>query len=288
MDGRNVFDQPLKNDIKTYENIRKPTTGQRDDYTTGCLLDYNYFKKHNKMIAIDLRKQEALDSDPKAIQQLNFTASLSDNNNILMFFIIEEVKETILDFSQGTIKVLRMSSYNLATACSTILCCFNIISYKMAQHNTLNAKLSTLQLNKSKSGIKNGTEVTLKISSNIVGDSNDENNFSHELLLTKKQFSGFRKVFANNSSANIKLSKTQLHKIGQSGGFLGRLLGPLLEIGLPLIKNVLKPLAKSILITLGLTAAVPSIDVAVHKKMFGSATTTLLVSNEEMNDIKKT
>ena len=78
-----------------------------------------------------------------------------------------------------------------------------------------------------------------------------------------------------------------MHKIGQSGGFLGRLLGPLLEIGLPLIKNVLKPLAKSILITLGLTATVPSTDVAVHKKMFGSGTTTLLVSNEEMNDIMK-
>ena len=93
----------------------------------------------------------------------------------------------------------------------------------MTQCNTLNLKLSNLQLNKLKSGIKNGTEVTLKISPNVVGDSNDENNFLHKLLLTKTQISKFYKAFANNSSANIKLLKTQLHKIGQSRGFLGRL-----------------------------------------------------------------
>ena len=68
IDGRNFFDQPIKNDIKTYENIRKIATGQGDDYTTDCLLDYNYFKKHCKRIAIYLRKQQALDADPKAIQ----------------------------------------------------------------------------------------------------------------------------------------------------------------------------------------------------------------------------
>ena len=95
-----------------------------------------------------------------------------------------------------------------------------------------------------------------------------------------------RKAFANNSSANIKLSKTQLHKIGQSGGFLGRLLGPLLKTGLPLMKNVLKPLAKSILIPLGLTAAAAT-DAAIHKKMFGSGVTTLIIWNEEMNNIMK-
>ena len=77
-----------------------------DDYTTGCLLDYNYFKKHYKMIIIDLSKQQALDADPKAIQQINFTGILSGNNNRLMFFIIEEVKETVLDFSQRTVEVL--------------------------------------------------------------------------------------------------------------------------------------------------------------------------------------
>ena len=70
IDGKNVFDRPITNMIKTYENIRKTTIGQGDDYTTGCLLDYAYFKKYYKMIAIDLSKQQALDADPKAIQQL--------------------------------------------------------------------------------------------------------------------------------------------------------------------------------------------------------------------------
>ena len=94
--------------------------------------------------------------------------------------------------------------------------------------------------------MKNGNEVTLKLSSIVIGDSNDENNFPHKLLLTNTQVSKLCKAFANNSSANIKLSKTQLHKIGQSGGFLGRLLGPLLNTGLPLMKNVFKPQAKSV------------------------------------------
>ena len=149
----------------------------------------------------------------------------------------------------------------------------------------LNVKLSNTQLNKLKSGIKTGTEVTLKISSNVVGDSNDENNFPHKLLLTNTPVSRLRKAFANNSSANIKLSKTQLYKIGQSGGFLGILLGPFLKIVLPLIVNVLKPLGKSVLIPLGLTAAVSAINAAIHKKMFGSSVTTLIISNEEMNNI---
>ena len=102
----------------------------------------------------------------------------------------------------------------------------------MTQYNTLNVKLSNLQLNKLKSGIINDSEVTLKISSNIAGDSNDENNFPDKLLSTNTQVSKYRKAFANNFSANIKLSKTQLHKIGQSEEFLDRLLGPLLKTGL--------------------------------------------------------
>ena len=88
--------------------------------------------------------------------------------------------------------------------------------------------------------------MALKNSSNVVGDSNDENNFSHKLLLTNTQVSKLRKAFANGSSANLKLSKTYLHKIRQSGGFLGRLLGALLKIRLPLMKNVLQTLVKSI------------------------------------------
>ena len=139
----------------------------------------------------------------------------------------------------------------------------------MTQYNTFNVKLSNSQLKLLlKSGIKNGTEVTLKLSSNVVGDSNYENNFTHKSLLTNTQVSKLRKAFANNSSANKKLSKTQLNKIGQSGGFLGRLLGPLLKTGLPLERNALKPLGKSILIPLGLTAAASATDAAIHKKMF--------------------
>ena len=107
------------------------------------------------------------------------------------------------------------------------------------------------------------------------------------MLLTSTQVSRRRKPFANNSSANIKLSKTQLHKVGQSGGFLGKILGPLLKSGLPLIGNSLKPLAKSVLIPLGLTAATSATDAPIHKKIFGSAVTTLIISNEEMNDIIK-
>ena len=89
--------------MRTYDNIRMIVIGQGDDYTTGCLLDYNYFKEHYEMIAIDLSKQQALDADPKAIQQINFTGNLEEQSTI--FFIIEEAKEAILDFSQGTIKV---------------------------------------------------------------------------------------------------------------------------------------------------------------------------------------
>ena len=111
--------------------------------------------------------------------------------------------------------------------------------------------MSNSQLNELKPGIIiNGTGVTLNLSSNVIGNSNDETNIPHKILLTKIQILRFCIAFANNSSADIKLSKTQLHKIGQSGGFIGRLLGPLLKTLLPLMKNVLKPLAKSILIPL--------------------------------------
>ena len=90
---------------KTYKNIRKIATGQGDDYTTG-LLDYPYFKDHYKMIGIDLSKQQALNADPTAIQPINFTANLDRAGNTTMFFIIEEAKETVFEFSQGTVKVL--------------------------------------------------------------------------------------------------------------------------------------------------------------------------------------
>ena len=83
-----MFDQPINNDIKTYENIRKIATGQRDDYTIGCLLDYPYFKENYKIIAINLSKQQALDADPKAIQQINFTANLAGAGNTTMYLYL--------------------------------------------------------------------------------------------------------------------------------------------------------------------------------------------------------
>ena len=90
IDGKNIFDQPINSMTKTYENIRKITTDQGDDYTTSCLLDYTYFKKYYKMIAIDLSKQQALDAAPKAIQKVNFTVNLDRAGNTRLYFIREE------------------------------------------------------------------------------------------------------------------------------------------------------------------------------------------------------
>ena len=133
-----------------------------------------------------------------------------------------------------------------------------------------------------KSAIKSGTEVTLNLSSNVIVMMNIIFHISYYWLIHK--FQSFVKLFATNSSANIKLSKTQLYKIGQSGGFSGRLLRPLLKSGLPLMKNILKPLAKNILMPLGLMAAALATDMAIYK-MFGSGFTTLIIFNEEMEDI---
>ena len=106
IDGRNFFDQPINSMSKTYENIRNIATGKGNDYTTGCLLDYPYLKENYKMIAGDLSRQNELDADPRAIQQINFTANLDRAGNTTKFFIIEEAKEIIYEFSQGTVKVL--------------------------------------------------------------------------------------------------------------------------------------------------------------------------------------
>ena len=108
----------------------------------------------------------------------------------------------------------------------------------------------------------------MRLSSKMVGD--DETNFPHKLLLTNKQVENLRKDFASKSSTDIKLLKTQTSKMIQSGGFLGRLLGPLLKTGLPLLKNVIKPLAKSVLIPLELTVAASAADAGTHKKILGS------------------
>ena len=106
IDGQNFFDQPVKSNIRTYNNTLKITTGQADDYITSCLLFYPYFSEHYKMIAIDVNKQQALNADPKAKQQIDFTGNIERAGKTTMFFIIEERKETTLDFSQGVLRLL--------------------------------------------------------------------------------------------------------------------------------------------------------------------------------------
>ena len=158
----------------------------------------------------------------------------------------------------------------------------------MTHYNSLNEKLSNSQLNKFKSAIKNKPEVVLRLSSKMIGD--NETNFLHKLLLTNRQVANLRKDFKNHLSADIKLSiiyyqLTQLSKMIQSGGFLGRLPGPLLKTGLPLMKKVIKPLGKSVLIPLGLTVAASAADAGIHKKSWNLA--TLIISNDEIEDIIK-
>ena len=152
----------------------------------------------------------------------------------------------------------------------------------MTQYNSLNVKLSNSQLNKLKSAIKNETDVVLRLSSNMVGNSDDETNFPHKLLLTNRQTLSLRKAFNNHKSADIKFSKAQLTKM-QKGGFL-KFLMPLLKSGLPLLKYVVKPLGM-----LGLTAAASATDATINKKILGSGNhTTLIISNNDMQDLLKT
>ena len=113
------------------------------------------------------------------------------------------------------------------------------------------------------------------------------NNLPHELLLTTRETTKLRNTTENNMSTDIKLSKDQISKTIQSRGFLDKLLGPLLRTGIPLMKNVIKPLAKSVLAILGLTAAMSAVDAEIQRKIFGPGTTALVISNEEMNDIMK-
>ena len=134
----------------------------------------------------------------------------------------------------------------------------------MTQYNKLKVNLSNSQLNKLKYQITNSAEVALKLSLNIADDSKDENKFQRNLILTNTQVSKLPKNFANNSSANIKFLKTQLYKIEQSGGFLGRLWEQLLENELLLRKSVFQPLTKSVLMSLGLTAAASATDASIH------------------------
>ena len=132
----------------------------------------------------------------------------------------------------------------------------------MTQYNSLNVKIADSQLNKLKSAIKNESHVVLRISSSMVGNSNDNTNFPHKLLLTDRQVANIRKAFSNNLSRDVKFSKTLLLKMSQSGEFLGSLLsklaGPLMKVAIPLTKSVLAPL--------GLTAAMSAIDGSIKKR----------------------
>ena len=198
IDGRYFFDQLIKNDLKTFDNIRKIETGEGYNYKTGCLIDYPYFKIYYKLVAIDLRKQQKLNADPKSTQQIKFTGNLDRAEIATMFFIIKEATKKSLRF-------FKRNSYSIK-----ILFSFNI---KMTQYNTLNVKLSNSPLNNLRSAIKYGIEITLNFSSNFIGHSNVETNFPHKLLLTDTKVSEIRKDFGTGSSVYIKFPKTQLSKI---------------------------------------------------------------------------
>ena len=149
----------------------------------------------------------------------------------------------------------------------------------MAEYNKINTKLSNLQLNKLKTAVKNNEGTTLRIGAKMF----KSNNLPHELILTTRQTTKLRNAIENNISTDIKLSKPQISKMLQSRGslraLLGKLAGPLMKVAVPLVKNILAPL--------GLTVAMSAIDGAIQKKIHGSGTTTLVISNEEMDDIMK-
>ena len=153
----------------------------------------------------------------------------------------------------------------------------------MVEYTKVKVRLSNSQLKKLKDAVSNNTGTTLGISLKMFNG----NDLPRELLLTTRQKTKIGNAFNNNMSTDIKFCNAQINKIIQSGRFLGKLLGQLLKTGLTLTKNVIKPLAITVLIPLGLTAAASAADAGIHKKILGSGNTTLIISNEEMNDIIK-
>ena len=149
----------------------------------------------------------------------------------------------------------------------------------MVEYSKVNVKLSDTQLKKLETAVKDKTGTTLRMSLKMF----DGNDLPHELLLTTRQKTKLRNAFNNNMSTDLKLSKAQISKIIQSGGFAGSLLnklaGPLMKVAIPLAKNVLAPLR--------ITTAPSAIDAGIQKKIHSSGTTTLIISNEEMNDMMK-
>ena len=188
IDGRKFYDNPIESNVEKYRELKKEMIGKGDDYTTRSLLDYDYFNKHYKLVAVDLSKQKELDADPRAIQQIEFKYMLRTNSTI--YWVL--------------------------------------------------------------------------------------------LLLTTRQNTKLRNAINNNLATNIKLSKAQIKKLIQSGGVLGKLLsklaGPLMKVAMPLAKNVLA--------TLGLTAAMSAIDGSIQKKIRGDGVKSI-IEQEDMNDIIK-
>ena len=149
----------------------------------------------------------------------------------------------------------------------------------MVEYSKVNVKLSDTQVKKLKTAVKNKTGTTLRISFKML----NRNDLPHKLLLTTRQKTKLRNVFNNNMSPDLKLSKAQIFKIIQSGGFswslLSKLAGLLMKVAFPLAKKVLAPL--------GITSAASAVDAGIFKKIHGSGTTPLIISYEEMNDIMK-
>ena len=217
------------------------------------MLDYQYFKDHYRLIAVDLSKQKELDADPRAIQQTEFYEKLGTYSPVCT--VLEKSKETEETKEQQK-------------------CCKNI---KMFEYNTVNAKLSNSQLSKLKSAIINKQGTTLRMNARMFNG----NNLPHELLLTTRQTTKLRNAIENNLQTDIKLSKAQTSKIIQPGRFLDKILGPLLKTRFPLLKSVIKPLG-----LWGLTAASSAITAGVQKKIYGSGKTTLVISNDIMKIVQ--
>ena len=154
-----------------------------------------------------------------------------------------------------------------------------MVTIQMVEYSKVNVRLSNTQLQKLQDAVKDNTGTTLRINLKML----DRNDLPHELLLMTRQKAKLRKALNDNTSTDIKLSKAQITKIIQSDGFLGSLLsklaGPLMKVAAPSAKNVLAPL--------GITATASAIDAGIQKKIHGSGTTTLIISDEEMNDIIK-
>ena len=204
-DGRNFKDQSINDSIKKYDKVGKVWTGQSDDYTTGCLLDFTYFKNNYRLNAADLSKQKALDGDSRAIQQIIFTGNIKQK--------VENTKAIIYYFLE-----------------------------KMVEYSQVNLKLRDAQLKKLKTAVKNKTGTTLQMSLKMV----DGNNMADDFLLTTRQKTKLRNAFNNNISCDLKLSRAQISKIIQSGGFLRSLLNksvaPLIKVAILSGKNILAPL----------------------------------------------